>query len=188
MRGPCKWIWSHLNMHYSSLETQTEMRLCCWPAFIGPCLLKLYSERSNKQEGRGSGRVRRTIWESHTSVNKPKRLQVKKECFREWFLQILDPRVAYPWVICNPPPHHHHTVKAVSDGKKLLNGHLKNETSRNMQCWFFTPIHTDTHIGCSGHAVNVKCERRGRVTVKQTERCLHGWFWLHTGAENKMQF
>lgn len=104
MRGPCKWIWSHLNMHYSSLEMQTEMRLCCWPAFIGPCLLKLYSERSNKQERRGSGRVRRTIWESHTSVNKPKRQRVKKECFREWFQQILDPRVAYPWVICNRPP------------------------------------------------------------------------------------
>lgn len=149
----------------------TEMCLCCWPSFISLCLLKLYSDRSNKQECRGSGYMRRTIWESYTSVNKPKRLRVKKERFREWFLQILDPRVAYHWVLCNP------TVKVVSVGKKLLNGHLKMRPAEICSVDFslLIAIHT-SDVTDMLWMLNTW----GSFTVNLAEQCVHDWFWLHT--------
>lgn len=102
----------------------------------------IQSDPINRNAG-GSGRVRRTVWESHTSVNKPKRLRAKKECFREWFQQILDPRVAYPWVICNPP---HPPSQGCVRGKEVIEWTSKKWDQQKYAVLIFpllyTPIHT----------------------------------------------
>lgn len=131
MRGPCKWIWSHLNMHHSSLEMHTISSvlrivfvLLLHQSVFTEVLLRLINRKA------GGQRVWRRPSDTYMSVNKPKQLRVKKECFREWFQQILAPWVEY-----------HRVLREPSQGSVHMWGDIewssKNQMSRNI--YIFQP-------------------------------------------------